>query len=144
MSDAQLKAGKHDVHINPSGFTRFSRDSDGGPKVSFVRTSDSALLIMVEGRRVLRRDSFAAQTQTTAVALRYTTAEWDAFIQGVRAGEFEDYAAGPRTDLIPMRDSKDPEGPILIFTAVQMKPFFDAIRAGKYDLASKQGRPGTS
>ncbi len=143
MSNTPLKTSKFNARVNPSELARFSRDSEDGPAVCFARSTDGVLLILVEGRRVLLRDSLAVQTQADVITLRYTRAEWDAFIQGVRAGEFDVYTSGPHSDLIPMRDSKDPEGPILVFTAVQMKPFFDAIHSGKYDLLPTLKSPDT-
>jgi predicted secreted Zn-dependent protease len=37
---------------------------------------------------------------------------------------------------VAIRHSKDPEGPILIFTAVQWQAFLDGVRQGEFDQPS--------
>jgi hypothetical protein len=36
---------------------------------------------------------------------------------------------------VAMRDSKDPDGPALIFTAAEWVAFVDGAKAGKFDLS---------
>lgn len=70
------------------------------------------------------------------VRLLYTPQEWVAFYYGVKAGEFQDFSAATGDTLV--RDSKDPEGPVLVLSKDTIQPFFDAIEDGKYDLPSAQ------
>ncbi|MFF2660648.1 DUF397 domain-containing protein [Kitasatospora sp. NPDC058032] len=37
--------------------------------------------------------------------------------------------------LVPVRDSKDPQGPALVFPAESFAAFVDAVRAGEFDVA---------
>ncbi|GAA2809932.1 DUF397 domain-containing protein [Kitasatospora sp. CM 4170] len=37
------------------------------------------------------------------------------------------------TDVVPVRDSKDPHGPALIFPSAAWHSFVDAVRAGDFD-----------
>ncbi|MGW3041027.1 DUF397 domain-containing protein [Kitasatospora sp. NPDC001159] len=36
--------------------------------------------------------------------------------------------------LMPVRDSKDPSGPALVFSATSWQSFVTAVRAGEFDL----------
>jgi hypothetical protein len=38
------------------------------------------------------------------------------------------------TKIVPIRDSKDPTGPVLIFTPEEWKAFVSGIRSGEFDL----------
>jgi hypothetical protein len=128
---ALINVFKH--NIDPGSVIHIPIDHRGSPAVSFAHTS-SSVLILLEGMRLLDKISLAVKRQTQPVALRYTVKEWEAFVYGVKDGEFDDYASGPASDLVPVRDSKDPDGPVLVFSANQMKPFFRAIKTGKYDI----------
>jgi Domain of unknown function (DUF397) len=37
-------------------------------------------------------------------------------------------------DLVAVRDSKDPDGPVLRFNAVEWKAFTEGVRDGEFDL----------
>jgi hypothetical protein len=45
-------------------------------------------------------------------------------------GQCVEWAPGAVVGLVPVRDSKDPEGPALIFSSVAWSAFVDAVRAG--------------
>jgi Domain of unknown function (DUF397) len=38
-------------------------------------------------------------------------------------------------DLVAVRDSKDPQGPVMTFTPEQWQAFVSALRSGRLDLA---------
>lgn len=74
-------------------------------------------------------------------SLYYTADEWQAFILGVKEGEFDDMAAGPADPeggerVVALRDSKDPDGPKLIFSADGWKDLLVAIKAAEHELPS--------
>lgn len=83
MVDAARRAtaaGKLEIVGGPSADARWRR--------STWCTSSSCVEIGVRGEMVLVRDSKSAD----ALPLAYTKEEWDAFVAGVKAGEF-DYAS---------------------------------------------------
>ena len=41
-------------------------------------------------------------------------------------------AATPRTGIVPVRDSKDPNGPILAFPSASFAAFVSAVKAGEF------------
>ncbi|HXA57671.1 MAG TPA: DUF397 domain-containing protein [Streptosporangiaceae bacterium] len=74
-------------------------------------------------------------------ALYYTPDEWEAFILGVKGGEFDDMAGGPNTDtpqggerVVAVRDSKDPDGPKLFLTVGAWRGLLDTIKADEHEL----------
>ena len=74
-------------------------------------------------------------------ALYYTPDEWEAFILGVKEGEFDDMAAGPQAPaggerVIALRDSKDPEGPKLILSIGAWSDLLSTIKASGHELPS--------
>lgn len=71
--------------------------------------------------------------------LYYTADEWQAFILGVKEGEFDDMAAGSRAPedaerVIALRDSKDPNGPKLILALEAWTELLITIKAGEREL----------
>lgn len=107
-------------------------DSSRGPRVGLVTSLSGAPLLLVAGRCTYDRETDRAQDGAGA-SLRYTVEEWQAFIGGVTDGEFDDMTRSDDKQIL-LRDSKDPEGPILVFSPLQMNRFFAAIRSGKYNL----------
>lgn len=114
---------------------RFMRDREHGPQVSFVYVNIGQL-ILLEGLYTLNRRTINIEHNTKPIALRYTEKEWETFIQGVKDGEFDDFTSSSAQRHVPIRDSKDPDGPILVFTPLQIAAFFAAIKHGKYDLTA--------
>ncbi|MEU1285291.1 DUF397 domain-containing protein [Kitasatospora sp. NPDC005856] len=53
---------------------------------------------------------------------------------GDNAGECIEAAPGFLPDLVPVRDSKDPHGPALVFPAAAWDSFVAAIRHGEFPL----------
>lgn len=51
---------------------------------------------------------------------------------GDNGGNCVEAAPGFIPGLVPVRDSKDPEGPALLFTADAFTAFLDAVRAGEF------------
>lgn len=100
--------------------------------VSFVAT-EAGLLIVVEGCQTLSA-ALVRVRHTRPVRLVYTVPEWDAFLRGVRNHEFDDLLEGSARDYMPLRDSKDPDGPVLLFMVAQMRSFFSALLQAKYNL----------
>jgi Domain of unknown function (DUF397) len=71
--------------------------------------------------------------------LYYTADEWQAFILGVKEGEFDDMAAGTQAPddaqrVIALRDSKDPDGPKLILALEAWTELLITIKAGEREL----------
>jgi hypothetical protein len=76
-----------------------------------------------------------------SASLYYTADEWQAFILGVKEGEFDDMAAGAPVSedgerVVAMRDSKDPDGPMLILNAEAWTELLVSIKAGERELPS--------
>lgn len=90
--------------------------------------------VTVAGHNTLRKVDYRIIVHAEPVTLFYTSGEWRAFVNGVKTGEFDDLVAGKTSDLVPIRDSKDPDGPMLAFTVEHMRSLFSAIRSGKYDF----------
>jgi Domain of unknown function (DUF397) len=72
-------------------------------------------------------------------ALYYTPDEWQAFILGVKDGEFDDMGAVPDVPpggepVIAIRDSKDPDGPKLYTPVNVWRELLDRIKAGEREL----------
>lgn len=89
-------------------------------------------------RMVVMRDADDADSP----GLYYTADEWQAFILGVKEGEFDDMAAAglrPAADarrVIALRDSKDPKGPKLIVAVEAWTELLVSIKAGERELPS--------
>jgi len=71
--------------------------------------------------------------------LYYTADEWEAFILGVKEGEFDDMAAGPEPPaggerVVALRDSKDPDGPMLFVAVSAWTDLLDSIKAADHEL----------
>lgn len=124
---------KQSLAIGPGRPRRFTPDHNGGSTVSFAHIPNGTL-VLLEGGKVLGKDNLTVLESGPKVTLRYTTEEWRAFTSGVHDGEFDVYTSGQPSDLIPLRDSKDPDGPVLVFSVAQMASFLRAVRLGKYDL----------
>jgi hypothetical protein len=76
-----------------------------------------------------------------APGLYYTADEWQAFLLGVKEGEFDDLATGTQLPeggerVIALRDSKDPEGPKLILTTDAWTDLLITIKAAERELPS--------
>ena len=133
LGDEKPRVRKRDAVVSVDLVKKMKTDSEGGPDICVV-AHPRGQLVLVQGDRTLGRDNLTIYKRNRTITLIYTAAEWNAFLQGVRDGEFDDLALGQYTDLIPMRDSKDPDGPALVFSPTHMNRFFMAIRSGKYDL----------
>ncbi|QIZ38416.1 DUF397 domain-containing protein [Saccharopolyspora sp. ASAGF58] len=82
-------------------YVRDSKDCGEGPVISVSGNAWSTLLAEVAGRlpvgtsgtiRIVHRTDGGADLQSLparSLTLSYTAAEWDAFVAGVRAGEFD-------------------------------------------------------
>ncbi|MFE7531870.1 DUF397 domain-containing protein [Kitasatospora sp. NPDC057542] len=60
-----------------------------------------------------------------------TTASWVKSTYSQQGGDCLEVARGSRT-LMPVRDSKDPQGPALVFPAEAWKSFVAAVRSGEF------------
>lgn len=75
-------------------------------------------------------------------SLYYTADEWQAFLLGVKEGEFDDMGAAgtPVSDggkrVVALRDSKDRGGPMLILTTDAWVQLLIAIKANERELPS--------
>jgi hypothetical protein len=112
-----------------------SPDSEGGPVVMFAPTNGETLII-VKGYATIDEDMSTVRKGKQPTMLRYSVDEWDAFIRAVYEGEFDDLLEGSDSDMIPIRDSKNPTGPKLVYQAGQIRQFFSGVRQGKYDIPS--------
>ena len=63
--------------------------------------------------------------------LSHTTWRKSSRSNGGAEGDCVEFAELP--DLVAMRDSKDPAGPILAFTRIEWRSFLRAVRAGDLD-----------
>ncbi|WP_229758820.1 DUF397 domain-containing protein [Peterkaempfera bronchialis] len=54
---------------------------------------------------------------------------------GGNGGDCVEAAPGYLPGIVPVRDSKDPEGPALFFTADAFAAFIAAVRAGEFPTA---------
>jgi hypothetical protein len=54
---------------------------------------------------------------------------------GSNGGDCVEAAPGFITGVVPVRDSKDPSGPALVFPAEAFAAFVDAIKAGQFPSA---------
>jgi len=60
-----------------------------------------------------------------------TSAPWrKSSYSGTTGGDCIEAAPGFVTDVVPVRDSKDPQGPALLFTAVAFACFVSAVKSG--------------
>lgn len=131
---SENKDPKFALFYNPENVVHFAPETIAGPVVGFVKADSEELLITLEGHFVYDQQDGAVDAHRERVALLYTQSEWEAFIGGVSDGEFDDML--DERMLLKIRDSKDPEGTILIFRMDAIEPFFLAIREGKYDIPS--------
>jgi len=105
------------------------------PMIGFVETRDHQLLILLAGPvsgTVDEKDRVIGVEEKPAV-LKYDAREWDAYIKGVKDGEFDDYYEKTE-EIMAVRDTKDRQGPVLTFPMPGFAAFANAIKAGKYDL----------
>jgi hypothetical protein len=60
-----------------------------------------------------------------------TSAPWrKSSYSGSNGGDCIEAAPGFVTDVVPVRDSKDPQGPALLFTAAAFASFVAAVKSG--------------
>nr|BFD89416.1 hypothetical protein KitaXyl93_07760 [Kitasatospora sp. Xyl93] len=55
---------------------------------------------------------------------------------GTNGGNCVEVAPGSLPDLVPVRDSKDPHGPALVFPAAAWDSFIAAIRGDEFPVGS--------
>ncbi|MGW3075564.1 MULTISPECIES: DUF397 domain-containing protein [unclassified Kitasatospora] len=60
-----------------------------------------------------------------------TTVSWVKSTYSQQGGDCLEVARGSR-ELMPVRDSKDPHGPALVFPAEAWKSFVTAVRSGEF------------
>nr|WP_033333330.1 DUF397 domain-containing protein [Streptomyces novaecaesareae] len=63
--------------------------------------------------------------------LDLTTASWVKSTYSQQGGDCLEVARGS-LELMPVRDSKDPQGPALVFPAEAWKSFVSAVRSGEF------------
>ncbi|MFF1788906.1 DUF397 domain-containing protein [Kitasatospora sp. NPDC058243] len=64
--------------------------------------------------------------------VKLTRASWRKSSYSGSGGQCVEVADG-FTDLMPVRDSKDPEGPFLLFSSSAWQAFVTATRTGEFD-----------
>jgi hypothetical protein len=106
-------------------------------EVVFVDGTDVPVKHKYADRMVVMRGAGAAD----GPGLYYTADEWQAFILGVKEGEFDDMASPTRAPegaerVIALRDSKDPDGPKLILALEAWTELLITIKAGERELPS--------
>jgi hypothetical protein len=78
--------------------------------------------------------------EAESITLYYTADEWQAFVLGVKDGEFDGMAgSGPPLGedgqrVIALRDSKDPDGPVMVLAVAAWTDLLDAVKAGGHEL----------
>jgi hypothetical protein len=123
-------------------------------KSSFCANRECVEVAGSQGEVVLMRDS---KDQSGAL-LEFSLGAWDAFIRGIKAGEFDkkgilmepewkkssySFANGncieiqQVADSVWMRDSKHPAGPLLRFTLSEWDAFISGVRNGEFDDVGK-------
>jgi hypothetical protein len=105
--------------------------------VVFIDGADVPVKHKYADRMVVLRGSGEAD----GPGLYYTADEWQAFVLGVKEGEFDDMASGTRAfdaaqRVIALRDSKDPDGPKLILALEAWTELLITIKAGERELPS--------
>ncbi|MCO5973627.1 DUF397 domain-containing protein [Actinoallomurus soli] len=101
----------------------------------FVDGEDVPVKHKVAARMVVLRDSVTSE----GTSLYYTPDEWQAFVLGVKDGEFDDMTAVPVSPqegelVVAIRDSKDPDGPKLFVSVKAWSELLDRIKAGECEL----------
>ena len=104
-------------------------------EVLFIEGAEVPVKHKFADRMVVLRDADRAD----APGLYYTADEWQAFILGVKEGEFDDMAgrtqaADGAQRVIALRDSKDPNGPKLILAIEAWAELLLTIKAGEREL----------
>ena len=104
-------------------------------EVAFVEGLDVPVEHRHADRLVVLRDA----DDPDGDSLYYTGDEWEAFVLGVKEGEFDDMAAGPQAPpggerVVALRDSKDPEGPMLFLALAAWTGLLDSIRSAAHEL----------
>jgi hypothetical protein len=107
-------------------------------EVHFVDGADVPVKHKFADRMVVMRAAGGAD----APGLYYTADEWQAFILGVKEGEFDDMASGAQVSegaqrVIALRDSKDPNGTKLILAAEAWSELLVSIKAGERELPAE-------
>jgi hypothetical protein len=107
----------------------------GTLEVLFVDGADVPVEHKFAERMVVLQD--VATPEKTS--LYYTPDEWQAFVLGVKDGEFDDMTDIPEAPregelVVAIRDSKDPDGPKLFAPVKAWSELLDDIKAGKRDL----------
>lgn len=106
-------------------------------EVLFIDGADVPVKHKYADRMVVMR----GEGDPEAPGLYYTADEWQAFILGVKEGEFDDMASGVVASegaqrVIALRDSKDPNGPKLILAVEAWTELLITIKAGERELPS--------
>lgn len=104
-------------------------------EVHFINGAEVPVKHKYADRMVVLRGADKAESP----GLYYTADEWQAFILGVKEGEFDDMAAGAAPSegarrVIALRDSKDPDGPKLILAVDAWRELLVSIKAGEREL----------
>jgi hypothetical protein len=122
---------------------RFEQDHQEGPIVGFINDdAGSVELIILEHTLVTHPKAQTSDGRPMCFHLDepeqlvYNPKEWAAFTAGVYDGEFDDDFRENSFSMI--KDSKNPDGLIFIFTYDGFKSFIDAIKSGKYDFPISQ------
>jgi hypothetical protein len=104
-------------------------------EVVFVNGADVPVKHKYADRMVVMR----GEGGVDAPGLYYTADEWQAFILGVKEGEFDDMASGAQVSdgarrVMALRDSKDPNGTKLILAVEAWSELLVSIKAGEREL----------
>lgn len=121
------------VYLNESKLAYMGPDCLGGPQVCITFASGRKL-IFLRGGNIFKFSKKLISEYPKDASLIYSEKEWLAFLNGAKHDEFDSIVNGDATDSYLIRDSKDPEGPVLVFNKLQMTRFIRAVKKGKYDI----------
>jgi len=109
-----------------------------GMEVEFLDGSAVSVVHKYADRITVLRGVRGAES----ITLYYTSDEWQAFVLGVKDGEFDGMAdLGPPLGedgqrVIALRDSKDPDGLVMVLAVTVWSDLLDAVKVGGHDLPS--------
>lgn len=141
--EQERSAGAEDKYAElqfaPQGYQRFETDSPGGPSVAFAyRDQDDVggVVVMHRLERIVEEGTevWERRPANNPAGLVFTPAEWHAFCLGVSDGEFDHLPQGY------MRDSKDPDGTVLVVQTEHWGSLLEAVKSGKYNLPAAQAQ----
>jgi hypothetical protein len=137
-----------DLTFDPTQLARFEADYPGGPVIGFVPDENETIRLITIEHDFAMASYFLGEDNKFSpekihrfaepVPLVYTPKEWVAYYLGAQTGQFEAVYEGHGHEPVLLRDSKNPEGPILVINRNEYRAVIDSLKAGKYNLPEKQ------